>query len=123
MKGKITKKLSRIRRSIKFRKKNKFSDIFRLVVHRSSKHIYAQIIENSTAKVVTYASTLEKKKFFYVKKEYTGNKRAASFIGSLIASRALKKGIKRVSFDRSGFKYHGRIKSLAESARISGLLF
>lgn len=123
MKGKVTKRLSRIRRSIKFRKKIKFVDIFRLVVHRSSRHIYAQIIENTTAKVITYASTLEKKKFFYDKAEYTGNKKAASFIGSLIAHRALQRGIKRVAFDRSGFKYHGRIKSLAESARTSGLLF
>lgn len=117
------KKLSRIRRYTKLRKKIKSFNVFRLVVHRSSKHIYAQIINSNSSNIITCASTLEQKDFFIKEKKYTGNKFAAGIIGKLIAERALRKGVEKVSFDRSGFKYHGRIKSLAESARLAGLLF
>ncbi|QCI26118.1 50S ribosomal protein L18 [Buchnera aphidicola] len=116
------KKFFRIRRSLKIRCKFKNLNAMRLVVHRTSRHIYAQIINTKTATVLTTASTLEKNIQSKLS-SYTGNKLSASFIGLMIAQRALKKGVDSVIFDRSGFKYHGRIKSLAESARKSGLKF
>ena len=122
MKGKINKKHSRVRRYTKIRKKIHSNREFRLVVHRSSRHIYAQIISSKTAKVLAVASTLEFNKL-NIKNTYTGNKVSAQLIGQLIAKRSLEKGVKLVSFDRSGFQYHGRVKELAESARISGLVF
>ncbi|VFP83808.1 50S ribosomal protein L18 [Buchnera aphidicola] len=122
MKGKLSKKYSRIRRYTKIRKNISSRRMFRLVVHRTSRHVYAQIIYRDTAKVSVCASTLEFKKL-NINDVYTGNKYSAKIIGQLVAQRALKKGIKTVFFDRSGFKYHGRIKELAESARISGLIF
>ncbi|WP_154049376.1 50S ribosomal protein L18 [Buchnera aphidicola] len=122
MKGKINKKYSRIRRYTKIRKKIQSNCSFRLVVHRTSRHIYAQIISYNTSIIAVCASTLEFKKL-KIQNIYTGNKVSAKLIGELIAQRALKKGIKTISFDRSGFKYHGRIKELAESARITGLVF
>ncbi|VFP78307.1 50S ribosomal protein L18 [Buchnera aphidicola (Cinara cuneomaculata)] len=122
MKGKLNKKYSRIRRYTKIRKNLYSRRMFRLVVHRTSKHVYAQIISYKTAQILVYASTLEFKKL-NINDVYTGNKYSAKIIGQLIAQRALKEGIKTVFFDRSGFKYHGRIKELAESARISGLIF
>ncbi|QJC36141.1 50S ribosomal protein L18 [Enterobacteriaceae endosymbiont of Donacia cincticornis] len=115
-----TKKISRMRRATKFRKNlQKFKHI-RLSVHRTSRHIYAQIISIDN-KILITASTLEKK----IKKKltYTGNIKAAILIGTKIAKRSIKKGILSVSFDRSGFKYHGRIKALANSARDTGLNF
>ncbi|QCI20630.1 50S ribosomal protein L18 [Buchnera aphidicola (Brachycaudus cardui)] len=117
-KNKIT---SRIRRSMKTRRKIKDLMAVRLVVHRTSRHIYAQIISSLESKVLVFASTLEKN--ISVNLKYTGNKEAAQIIGKIIAERALLKGIYHVSFDRSGFKYHGRIQVLAESARESGLKF
>ncbi|VFP81232.1 50S ribosomal protein L18 [Buchnera aphidicola (Cinara kochiana kochiana)] len=122
MKGQLNKKNSRIRRYTKIRKNVCSHRIFRLVVHRTSRHVYAQIISRNTAKVLVCASTLEFKKL-NINDIYTGNKCSAKIIGQLIAQRALKKKITTVFFDRSGFKYHGRIKELAESARISGLVF
>ncbi|AEH39901.1 50S ribosomal protein L18 [Buchnera aphidicola (Cinara tujafilina)] len=122
MKGQVNKNSSRMRRYMKLRKKIQLKSLFRLIIHRSSKHIYAQIISNENARVITCASTLEKN-HFNIAKIYTGNKISARLVGELIAKRALLKGIKKVSFDRSGFKYHGRIKSLAESARSFGLIF
>lgn len=122
MKGRVNKNIARIRRFIKLRKKIQVRSIFRLIVHRSSRHMYAQIISSITSAVVTHASTVEKK-YFHDEKIYTGNKFSAGLVGELIAKRALIKGIKKVSFDRSGFKYHGRIQALAESARSFGLIF
>ncbi|VFP88687.1 50S ribosomal protein L18 [Buchnera aphidicola (Cinara piceae)] len=118
----MNKKYSRIRRYTKIRKKIQSNCSFRLVVHRTSRHIYAQIISYNTSIIAVCASTLEFKKL-KIQNIYTGNKVSAKLIGELIAQRALKKGIKTISFDRSGFKYHGRIKELAESARITGLVF
>jgi large subunit ribosomal protein L18 len=92
----------------------------RLVVHRTPRHIYAQII-NAEHLVVATASTLEKDICAAVK--FTGNKDAAAVVGKAIAERALAKDIKNVSFDRSGFKYHGRVASLATAAREAGLQF
>lgn len=111
---------SRIRRLKKLRCQMKSLSATRLVIHRTSRHIYAQII-SSESKVLVCASTLEKEIKFSLK--YTGNKEAAKIIGKIIAERALSKSISNVSFDRSGFKYHGRIKALANSARNFGLKF
>ncbi|QFQ32310.1 50S ribosomal protein L18 [Buchnera aphidicola] len=111
---------SRIRRLKKSRYQMKKLGATRLVVHRTSRHIYAQII-SSEAKVLVFASTVEKQIKSGLK--YTGNKEAAEVIGKSIAKRALLKGISKVSFDRSGFKYHGRVKVLADSARNFGLKF
>ncbi|AHG59894.1 50S ribosomal protein L18 [Buchnera aphidicola] len=119
--SKKNKIISRIRRSMKTRCKIKKLQAIRLVVHRTSRHIYAQIISSIEAKVLVFASTLEKNISANLK--YTGNKTAAQMIGKIIAERALSKGIYNVSFDRSGFKYHGRIQVLAESAREVGLKF
>lgn len=117
-KSKIT---SRIRRSMKTRCKMKKLGATRLVIHRTARHIYAQIISSIESKVLVFASTLEKNIRRSLK--YTGNKKAAEMIGKIIAERALSKGICNVSFDRSGFKYHGRVKELANSAREVGLKF
>lgn len=109
-----------MRRCAKTRFKIKSLGGIRLVVHRTSRHMYAQII-SSTSKVLAFASTLEKKIRSDLK--YSGNKEAAGVIGKIIAERALSKGICNVSFDRSGFKYHGRVKVLADAARNFGLKF
>ena len=93
----------------------------RLSVHRSSKHIYAQLIAPDGASVLATASTVTKE----LKKSLkaTGNKDAAVAVGKLIAERAKAVGVDRVAFDRSGFQYHGRIKALADAAREAGLDF
>lgn len=116
----INKKRIRMRRFIKVRAKIQQLKAIRLVIHRTARHMYAQIISN-TYKVLTTASTLEKK--IQKNLSYTGNKEAANLVGLTIARRALKKGINTVAFDRSGFKYHGRVKAVAESARKEGLNF
>jgi large subunit ribosomal protein L18 len=93
----------------------------RLSVHRSSKHIYAQVIDDAQGKTVASASTLEKDVKGSLK---TGaDKAAAAAIGKLIAERALKAGVNEVVFDRGGYLYHGRVKALAEAAREGGLSF
>ncbi|XRX42874.1 MAG: 50S ribosomal protein L18 [Buchnera aphidicola (Eriosoma harunire)] len=116
-----SKKLSRIRRSRRVRCHLKAINATRLLVHRTSRHMYAQIISSNNNKVLVSASTLESSMFVSVK--YTGNKQSAILLGKLIAERALNKNIHSVSFDRSGFKYHGRVKALADSARKFGLKF
>ncbi|CUR53566.1 50S ribosomal protein L18 [Serratia symbiotica] len=117
----MDKKFARLRRATRVRRKFIELGAIRLVVHRTPRHIYAQIINSNNSETLISASTVEKvisKKF-----KYSGNKDAAIIIGQVIAERALHKGIKKVSFDRSGFKYHGRIKVLADSARKFGLQF
>ena len=94
----------------------------RLCVFRSAKHIYAQVIDDSTARTLLALSSLSKE----IRTELQGkggNKEGAAVIGGSIAKRALEQGIKRVVFDRSGFLYHGRVRALAEAARQSGLEF
>ncbi len=93
----------------------------RLCVHRTPRHIYAQIIDASGGRVLASASTVEPE----VRKELGsgGNVAAASLIGKRIAEKAKQAGISHVSFDRSGFRYHGRVKALAEAARENGLTF
>ncbi len=101
--------------------KSKSRGKLRLTVFRSSKHIYGQIIDDNEGKTIASASSLESN----VKKQFKncGNKEAATFVGKLIAEKALTKGIKSVVFDRGGYIYHGRIKNLAEAARDGGLIF
>ena len=99
----------------------KSSGRLRLSVHRSGKHISAQIIDDKAGKTIVAASTVE---VDMKKKLKTGaNKDAAKNVGQLIAERAVKAGIKEVVFDRGGYLYHGRVKELAEAARAAGLLF
>lgn len=115
--NKSEKRVSRLRRAKRTRMKIRELNVPRLVVHRSLKHIYAQIIRED--KVVVCASSLEKD--FQGGK--TGNVETSGKIGNLIGERALKAGVESVAFDRSGFKYHGRVKALAEGAREAGLKF
>ena len=93
----------------------------RLCVNRTPRHIYAQVISPDGGTTVASASTVEE----VVCREvaYGGNCTAAVVVGRIIAERAVQAGIERVAFDRSGFKYHGRVKALAEAAREAGLIF
>ncbi len=95
------------------------SDRPRLSVYRSLNHIYAQVIDDLNGRTLVAASTLEKG----VAAEKTGNVQAAAIVGARIAERALSRGIRAVVFDRGGFRYHGRVKALAEAARKGGLKF
>ena len=117
----MDKKQSRIRRSRRARAKIALLGVNRLCVHRTPRHTYAQVFSGETGKVVASASTLSAD----VKKEvkYTGNIDAAVAVGKIIAEKAKAAGIETVAFDRSGFKYHGRVKALADSAREHGLKF
>jgi large subunit ribosomal protein L18 len=113
------KKVSRLRRSHKTRLTISRQAKLRLAVYRTPRHIYAQILNVGGSEVLASASTVEKQ----FRSEKTGNREAASKIGALIAERATAKGITEVAFDRSGYKYHGRIQSLADAARETGLKF
>lgn len=93
----------------------------RLVVFRSNKHIYVQIVDDTVQRVVTECSTLGSE--FKAKNIKSTNKEAAREIGKIVSSKAAGLGIKSVSFDRGGYKYHGRVKELAEGAREGGLKF
>ncbi|MFT7559935.1 MAG: large subunit ribosomal protein L18 [Flavobacteriales bacterium] len=115
----ISKKASRIRRATRARAKMRELKSLRLCVHRTPRHIYAQVIDGNGATVLASASTIEKD----LKSGVTGNSDAATKVGQLIAERAKKAGVTKVAFDRSGFKYHGRVKALAEAAREAGLEF
>ena len=112
---------SRLRRARKTRAKIAELKVTLLCVHRSNGHIYAQIIADSGDKVLASASSLEAE----VRKSLAngGNIAAAAIIGKRIAEKAKKAGVTTVAFDRSGYKYHGRIKALAEAARENGLSF
>jgi len=117
----MDKKISRLRRATRARAKMKELETYRLTVHRTPRHIYAQVISYDSTKVIATASTLDAD----VKKDIkgSGNADAAAAVGKAIAQRASSEGIKAVSFDRSGFKYHGRVQALAEAARENGLQF
>jgi len=118
---KLDKKQNRLRRARKARAKIQELAVNRLTVHRTPRHIYAQIIAPEGGKVLVAASTLEKD----VKKgmKATGNVAAATIVGARIAEKAKAAGIDTVAFDRSGFRYHGRVKALADAAREAGLKF
>ena len=117
----MEKKLARLRRARRARARIHEQGAFRLSVHRTPSHIYAQIIAPEGNKVVVAASTLEAD----IKKglKHCGNTAAAQVVGKAIADKAKKAGITAVAFDRSGFRYHGRVKALADAARESGLQF
>ncbi len=117
----MDKKSSRQRRARKTRAKIRELGRARLCIHRTPRHIYAQIIDGSGDKVLASASTLDSE----LRKDMkgTGNAAAAAAIGKAVAERAKAAGINSVAFDRSGFKYHGRVKALADAARESGLEF
>lgn len=117
----MDKKSARLRRATSTRRKIRELAAVRLVVHRTPRHIYAQIITPDSSQVLLAASTLEN--VVSEKLKYTGNKEAAATVGKVLAERALEKGIKEVAFDRSGFQYHGRVQALAEAAREAGLQF
>ena len=114
---KLSKKEARIRRATKFRAKHSERDLERLCVFKSSQHIYAQIISGCGTKTLASASSVSSKL------TNGSNIDAASKVGDLIAKAAKKAKVSKVAFDRSGFKYHGRIKALAEAAREGGLDF
>ena len=113
------KKDARLRRARRGRKHMLSLEVPRLCVYRSPRHIYAQIISAAGDKIEACASTLDKS----LRDGATGNVDGATRVGQLIAERALEAGMKKVAFDRSGYKYHGRVKALAEAAREGGLQF
>jgi len=115
----IDKKQSRLRRARRTRAKIRELGVSRLTVNRTPRHIYAQIIASSGDTVLVSASTVEKD----LRSGKTGNADAATSVGKLIAERAKAQGITDVAFDRSGFRYHGRVKALADAAREAGLQF
>ncbi|MGD8631179.1 MAG: 50S ribosomal protein L18 [Gammaproteobacteria bacterium] len=117
----MDKKETRLRRARRARARIKELGATRLCIHRTPRHIYAQIIAPEGDRVVASASTLDGDVRKNVEK--TGGAAAATVVGRMIAERARAAGVTRVAFDRSGFKYHGRVKALADAARESGLEF
>ncbi|WP_120997526.1 50S ribosomal protein L18 [Stutzerimonas urumqiensis] len=113
------KKETRLRRARKARLKMRELEAVRLCVYRSSQHIYAQVIAADGGKVLASASTLDEA----LRGGGTSNVDAAKKVGQLVAERAKAAGVTQVAFDRSGFKYHGRVKALADAAREGGLEF
>jgi large subunit ribosomal protein L18 len=114
---KLSKKQARLRRATKFRAQHADRGTERLCVHKTSAHIYAQIISSCGTKTLASASSVT------TKVKNGGNVDAATQIGTAIAKAAKKAKVTKVAFDRSGFKYHGRIKALADAARDGGLEF
>lgn len=117
----MDKKASRLRRARKTRAKIREIGRPRLCVYRTPRHIYAQIIAGAGDRVLASASTLDRE----LRKDMqaTGNAAAAAAIGKAVAARAKAAGVSQVAFDRSGYKYHGRVKALADAAREGGLEF
>jgi large subunit ribosomal protein L18 len=118
----MEKKVSRIRRARKTRAKIRELGVNRLTVHRTPRHIYAQVIAADGATVLASASTVEKA-VAEAASGKTGNIDAAGQVGKAVAERAKAAGVEAVAFDRAGFKYHGRVKALADAAREAGLKF
>lgn len=117
----MDKKSARLRRATRARAKIRELGVHRLCVFRTPRHIYAQILSPEGNKVLAAASTVEKDLAKGLKS--TGNIDAATAVGKAIAEKAKAAGIDKVAFDRSGFRYHGRVKALAEAARENGLQF
>ena len=117
----MNKKLSRLRRARKTRSHIKYLRATRLCINRTPRHIYAQVIDASGGTVLASASTLDKELRASIKT--TGNVDAAAIVGKAVAERARAAGVEKVAFDRGGFKYHGRVKALADAAREHGLKF
>ena len=112
-----TRRLNRVRRSVKRAAYGRA----RLSVHRSGRHIYAQVIDDGVGKTVAAASSLDKD--LREKLKTSADKAAATAVGKLVAERAIKAGVKDVVFDRGHYRYHGRVKALADGAREAGLSF
>jgi large subunit ribosomal protein L18 len=117
----MDKKNSRLRRAAKSRAKLKELEVYRLSVHRTPRHIYAQVLAFDSSKVIASASTLDAE--LKASLNGTSNIAAAVAVGKAVAERAVSAGVTSVAFDRSGFKYHGRVKALADAARENGLQF
>ena len=117
----MSKKIDRLRRAKKTRARINKLGADRLFVHKTSKHVYAQVISSNRSTVIACASSLDKE--IRDKVKYTGNIKAAIVVGEILAKRAKKAGVKKVAFDRSGFKFHGRIQALANAARENGIEF
>lgn len=117
----MDKKTARLRRGLRTRMKIHELNVHRLCIHRTPRHIYAQLIAPGGAQVLAAASTLQADVRQGLKS--TGNIEAAKVVGKVIADKARAIGIEQVAFDRSGFKYHGRVKALADAARENGLQF
>jgi large subunit ribosomal protein L18 len=115
------KTIARVRRAQRTRRRIAELNTARLTVHRSNSHIYAQVIDAGGAKVLASASTVERD----VRSAHPkgGSVEAAAEVGKRIAQKAKQLGIEAIAFDRSGYKYHGRVKALAEAARENGLKF
>lgn len=118
----MEKKISRIRRGRRTRAKIQELGAHRLSIHRTPRHIYAQVISPDGGSVLASASTLDKSVRGEIKGA-CGNVDAAKIVGKYIAERAKSAGVENVAFDRSGFRYHGRVKALADAAREAGLQF
>lgn len=114
-----TKNQSRLRRARKSRQRMRVQGVNRLSVHRTPRHIYAQVFAPAGDRVLASASTLDSS----LRGGATGNVDAAAAVGRLIAERAREAGVDSVAFDRSGYKYHGRVRALADAARQGGLDF
>jgi large subunit ribosomal protein L18 len=117
----MDKKSARIRRARRARAKIRELGHPRLSVHRTPRHIYAQVIAPAGGEIMASASTLDKG--LRAELKGTGNVSAAAAVGKLIADKARAAGVTKVAFDRSGFKFHGRVKALADAAREGGLEF
>lgn len=117
----MDKKKSRMKRALKLRCKIKKLSATRLSIHKTSQHIYAQVISADGATTLASASTTQAEIKSTLKN--TGNISAAAEVGRFIAQKAIAAGVSEVAFDRSGFKYHGRVKALADAAREAGLKF
>jgi large subunit ribosomal protein L18 len=115
------KNLARLRRARQTRLKIAEVGAVRLTVHRTNAHIYAQITSPAGDKVLATASSVDKELRGQLK--HGGNRKAAEAVGQRIAAKAKEKGIERVAFDRAGYRYHGRVKALADAARAGGLKF
>ncbi|MXY57661.1 MAG: 50S ribosomal protein L18 [Gammaproteobacteria bacterium] len=115
------RKVGRLKRAKRTRLAIRESNSLRLTVHRTPRHMYAQVIDAEAGgdRVLVQASTLDKT----LKNGNGGNVEAASAVGTLVAERAVAAGVRKVAFDRSGYRYHGRVKALAEAARAGGLEF
>ena len=117
----MDKKTTRLRRARRTRSKIRELGVPRLTIHRTPRHMYAQVISGDDNKVVVAVNTLQSD----VKTELkaTGNADAAAVVGKIIGEKAVAAGVSEVAFDRSGFKFHGRVKALADAAREAGLKF
>ena len=115
------KDIARVRRARQTRLKIREVGAVRLTVHRTNAHIYAQLTTPAGDKVLATASTVEKEVRAQLKRG--ANRKAAELIGQRIAAKAKEQGIESVAFDRAGYRYHGRIKALADAARAGGLKF